>query len=254
MTVLLFGVLTASLLGSLHCVGMCGPFVALTVGPTVGGRAISNPWPALAAYHIGRLVTYTVFGLLAGLIGASLNLGGSLIHIQRAATVLAAATLVLFGVIILLRALGLRSVGGSTPRWLIALAQRGHKAAWTLTPLNRAVMIGLLTTLLPCGWLYAFVVTAAGTGHAINGALVMAVFWIGTLPAMIGLGAGLHRFAGPLGNKAPIVVAVLLLGIGLFTLARRSSLVGLELPAAAQSQTSPSVPDHHVTPPCCHGD
>ncbi|MBY0396942.1 MAG: sulfite exporter TauE/SafE family protein, partial [Thermoleophilia bacterium] len=198
MTPLLLAVLSASLLGSLHCVSMCGPFVVIAVAPTVNGAPPARQWGLQAAYHLGRLATYAAFGLAAGLLGASLDLGGSLIHVQRAATALAAATLVFFGVVTLLRAVGLRSGARVAPQWMTRLAQRGHRAAWALTPFKRALVIGLLTTLLPCGWLYAFVVTAAGTGHALAGALVMAVFWLGTLPMMVGVGAGFRRIAGPL--------------------------------------------------------
>jgi sulfite exporter TauE/SafE len=193
------------------------------------------------------------FGFIAGVIGASVDLGGSLIHIQRGATVLAAATLVLLGVITLMRTFGLRNGARVTTGWMTKLAQRGHRAAWALTPFKRALVIGLLTTLLPCGWLYAFVVTAAGTGHAVLGTLVMTVFWAGTLPVMVGLGAGFRRIAGPLGAKAPVLAALLLVGVGVFTLAHRASLVGLNLPVAAQPQAAATVPSPHDTPPCCHG-
>jgi sulfite exporter TauE/SafE len=254
-TALLLAVLSASLLGSLHCVAMCGPFVAISVGPSVEGRALERPWKLQAAYHLGRFATYLTFGFAAGIIGASIDLGGSLIHIQRGATVLAAATLVLFGVVTLLRTLGLRNGARVSPGWMTRLAQRGHRAAWALTPLKRAMVIGLLTTLLPCGWLYAFVVTAAGTGHALMGVLVMAVFWVGTLPVMVGFGAGFRRIAGPLGAKAPVLTALLLVGVGVFTLAHRASLVGLSLPVAAQAQSAEAsaVPNPHDTLPCCHG-
>jgi sulfite exporter TauE/SafE len=81
--------------------------------------------------------------------------------------------------------------------------------------------MGTLTGLLPCGWLWAFVITAGGTGHPLSGAAVMAAFWIGTVPAMVGLLA----FAGPViaGIRArmPVVTAMVLIALGLGTLAFR---------------------------------
>lgn len=255
MTALFFAVLSASLLGSLHCAGMCGAFVVLAVTQTDGGKA-TRPWRLQAAYHTGRLVTYLAFGLAAGAIGASINFGGSLVHIQRTATILAAITLVFFGTLTLLRVLGVRKGAHGSPAWMARLAQRGHRAAWALDPLPRALAIGLLTTLLPCGWLYAFVVTAAGTAHALTGAAVMGVFWLGTLPILAAVGAGARRIAGPLGAHMPVLAASLLIAVGLFTLLHRASLIGLPLPAAsistADSQT-PAVPNPDSPMPCCHG-
>lgn len=65
-------------------------------------------------------------------------------------------------------------------------------------PVVRAAATGLFTTLLPCGWLYAFVVTAAGTGSGtpLHGAALMAVFWLGTLPMMLTVGVDCHGSPG----------------------------------------------------------
>lgn len=253
MTALFLAVLTASLLGSLHCAGMCGAFVVLAVSRQEGEATVSRPWKLQAAYHLGRLATYVSFGLIAGAVGATVNLGGSLVNIQRAATILASLTLVVFGVVTLLRVLGVRAGSRGAPAWMARLAQRGHRAAWALSPTPRALAIGLLTTLLPCGWLYAFVVTAAGTAHAVTGAAVMAVFWAGTLPVMATLGAGARSLTGVLGRHAPVLTACLLIAVGLFTLAHRVSLIGLSLPAADLSAARASVPNPSDVPPCCRG-
>lgn len=253
MTALFIAVLSASLLGSLHCAGMCGAFVVLAVSGN--GTAASRPWTLQAAYHTGRLLTYITFGVVAGTIGATLDLGGSLVNIQRAATVLAAATLVLFGLLTLLRVLGVRRGAHAAPAWMARLAQRGHRAAWLLDPLPRAMAIGLLTTLLPCGWLYAFVVTAAGTAHPLTAAAVMAVFWLGTLPVMATIGAGARRLSGPLGAYAPVLTASLLIVVGVFTLIHRSSLIGLPLPSrspTAEASGQLEVPSAGSPLPCCN--
>ncbi|HZW06770.1 MAG TPA: sulfite exporter TauE/SafE family protein [Phycisphaerales bacterium] len=255
MIALFLAVLTASLLGSLHCAGMCGAFVVLAVSRTdAGDGQVTRPWKLQAAYHAGRLTTYLVLGLVAGAIGASLNIGGSLVSVQRAATMLAAATLVVFGVLTLLRVIGVRKGSLAAPAWMALMAQKGHRAAWALDPLPRAAAIGLLTTLLPCGWLYAFVVTAAGTGHALTGTAVMAAFWLGTLPVMAAVGIGARRIAGPLGAYAPVLMASLLIAVGLVTLAHRATLIGLPLPTAslASARAEPSVPSPHAPLPCCN--
>ena len=85
------------------------------------------------------------------------------------------------------------------------------------SPVQRGLTLGLLTPLLPCGWLYAFVMTAAATGSAPRGAFVMAVFWAGTVPAMAALGLGVQRALGPFRTKLPAVTAAAMMVIGLLT-------------------------------------
>src|SRR5690606_18807129 len=62
--------------------------------------------------------------------------------------------------------------------------------------LGRAALLGVSTGLLPCGWLYAFALSAAATGSARDGALVMAAFWLGSVPALVGVGAIVARLSG----------------------------------------------------------
>jgi hypothetical protein len=107
-------------------------------------------------------------------------------------------------------------------------------------PAARAGILGLASALLPCGWLYAFVVTAGGTGNALSGAIVMAVFWAGTLPVMLAFGEAVSRLAGPLRRHVPAACALVLVILGLWTVASRSQLGPF---AAAADQASPP----------CHG-
>ena len=95
--------------------------------------------------------------------------------------------------------------GGAPPRRPAGFRRLFTRAIARLAdkpPIVRALAIGLLTTLLPCGWLYVFVATAAGTGSGPGGALVMAVFWAGTVPVLAGVGALAQRAAGPLPRPA----------------------------------------------------
>jgi sulfite exporter TauE/SafE len=109
----------------------------------------------------------------------------------------------------------------------------------------RAGALGLLTTLLPCGWLYAFVVTAAGTGHPARGALVMTAFWLGTLPVMIGVGLGAQRMFGPLRRRLPVVSAAALVVIGLLSIGGK---LGVRH-AADHGAPGASAEHHHPAPP-----
>ena len=119
-------------------------------------------------------------------------------------------------------------------RWL-RLIQAGHRTAMNRPPVLRALLIGLLTTLLPCGWLYAFAMTAAGVGHPLGGAGVMAVFWVGTLPMLIAVGAGVRALLGPIGARLPALTAIVLVAAGLYTLASRTLLDPVAMAYAMQS-------------------
>lgn len=258
MIALVSAVLVASVLGSLHCAGMCGAFLAIALADT----GSTSAWRLQAAYHGGRLITYTVLGAVAGLIGATINLAGATAGLNRAAAGLAAATLIVFGTITLLRLWGAHVPRVPLPAWLRHAATAGHRAAMHLTPGRRAMAIGLMTTLLPCGWLYAFVLVAAGTGHPLFGAVSMAVFWVGTLPVMISLGVGLRTITGAAGRWMPAVTAIALIGMGVWSLAGRMSLldrVAAVAPSLAAIDSSDSadarVRDAVAAPrPCCGGD
>ncbi len=223
MTALLLAVFLASLLGSLHCAGMCGPFVAFATLRIKGTspRPQSGGFTLQFAYHTGRLLAYAVLGALAGVLGATLNLGGSLVGIGRLAGFTAGILLVLVGTTRILSLLGVRFPnvpGSSLLRRAIA---RGQATASRYTPLHRAWAIGLLTAVLPCGWLYAFVAVAAGTGNAFWGLATMIVFWSGTVPILAGIGAGLGQFLLRAGRSFQVAIAVVVIGLGLNSIVGR---------------------------------
>ena len=84
MWVLIIAVVTASLLGSFHCIGMCGP---LAIWASGSGDQVERRTLAFATtlYHFGRLCTYMVAGLIAGAIGGAIDLGGEVLGYQVAA-------------------------------------------------------------------------------------------------------------------------------------------------------------------------
>lgn len=256
MTPLLLAVLSASLLGSMHCAGMCGPFCGIAVS---GRRSRAEAVGLHAAYHGGRLVTYMFVGAAAGTAGALLDLASTLAGLQPIALALAGGVMVLFGLAELARYqdwnLGLAEFGHWRPpaSWT-RLVQRGQRFAARRSAFPRALSIGLLTTLLPCGWLYAFVVTAAGSGGAGQGVLVMAVFWLGTLPVMLSLGIGVRKLAGVFGERLPVVTAMALISVGILTLSGRTAISAAELAerVVAEANGDPTAaPDPNQLPPCC---
>jgi len=231
---------------------MCGGFVCFYAGAarsSVGGGGISH-----VAYNGGRLLSYLLLGLLAGMIGVGLDRAGALAGVARAAAVVAGALMIAWGSWTLLALRGVRlprlegwGVGrGALGRWLAALRGR--------SPVVRAGATGLLTTLLPCGWLYTFVVAAAGTGRVIDAVATMAIFWLGTLPVMIGLGVGAQRIAGALRARLPLLTATTVIVLGVLALTGRLQLDARVLAEqATRSDAAPwesGAPGHsHATRP-----
>ncbi|MBL8763320.1 MAG: sulfite exporter TauE/SafE family protein [Phycisphaerae bacterium] len=223
---LLTAILIASILGSTHCAGMCGAFVAFAVGAG-GGEDGPAPVSRLGlgvAYNAGRLVTYMTLGAVAGGVGAALDLGASMVGIQRAAACVAGASMAGFGLVAVLRHAGARVPRLPAPRALVRFVSAAHGRAMGLSPFARAAGVGLLTTLLPCGWLYAFVVSSAGTANPVLGAAAMSVFWLGTLPMMAAVGLGVHAVAGPFRRHMPLATSLLLVAVGLATVLGRMTL------------------------------
>lgn len=224
MTALLLAVLAASLLGSLHCVGMCGGLVAVVAaarGPCAPPRGRLGDQ---LTYHAGRGLSYALVGALMGALGAGVDRLGAVGGLQRVAATAAGAGMLLWGAGALLSWRGLLPALPSLPGGR-ALARA---FAWSarLGPRGRALLTGALTPLLPCGWLWLFAATAAGTGSALGGLAVMVAFWAGTVPALFGLGLGLGLGAGALSLRRhlPWIRGATLVVVGLLTLSGRATL------------------------------
>ena len=182
-TIDLLGFLTLGLLGGFgHCVGMCSPFVLFVsrrYAPVGGGRAAvvaAQLW-----YTTGRIVTYAVLGAAAGALGGVVELAGGLVGFQRAASVVAGSVLVVWALVALSDLVPRRGTGGTLfTRVAGVLKGRvpGHPFA-----------TGLFLGLLPCGLLYSALIAAAARGGPTEGAAALALFGIGTAPALLGVSA-----------------------------------------------------------------
>lgn len=253
MTGLVAAVFVASLLGSLHCVGMCGPLLILGLG---GTRTEANRWTAQAAYHGGRLVVYTLLGMVAGAVGAVADLGGARVGLGRVGGIVAGLSLIVIGAITLARALGVRIAPPRFQSPLTGTLDRVRRALVGLPGAARPFGFGLVSAFLPCGWLWAFVAAAAGAGSAAGGALAMIVFWTGTVPALAIAVAGLRRLASPLDRRAPALAALALVVIGLFVVATRiggaaSADVARAVPTSLDAAEAEVRALTGTTPPCC---
>jgi len=256
MTALLGTVFFASLAGSLHCAGMCGPLVVFYAGSD------SSPgWMRLAShavYNGGRLIGYAAIGAAAGAVGGAVNVAGSMAGLQRLAMPVAGAVMILWGLAALLRLRGIRLLGGpATGGTGSAAVRHAFSVVSKKPPMVRAAAIGGLSAVLPCGWLWAFVITAAGTAGPLPGALVMAVFWLGTVPILVAVGLGAQTALMPLRRHAPALTAVLLVVLGVMAIVRRPETSSLILPKITEGAvvTSEQVQQLDADEmPCCDGE
>jgi sulfite exporter TauE/SafE len=229
-------VFLSGLLGSAHCLGMCGPF-ALAIG--AGASSWRGNLLRQATYTTGRVFTYGFLGACAGYAGASLS--GASPTWFRIPAVLA----ILAGLFLVYQ--GLRTAGVLPAlNWNRLLGRPATKgpcltAGFLATFLrSRRVggvfLAGLLTGFLPCGLVYAFLALAASTASDITGAAAMAAFGLGTAPMMIitGWGGSLLRLGWR--NRLLQVAAWCVVVAGTISIARGVGYLPLD------SETPPGCP------------
>lgn len=207
-------VLIASLLGSVHCAAMCGAFTCV-----YATRTMTRSFASHAAYHAGRLTSYAALGAGAGALGGQMNDLALMAGIGRGAAVAGGTILAAWAIA---RLPGTRAASASsTPDWMARVIGALLRRTPARSPVSRAAALGLLTTLIPCGWLYAFTATAATAANPLMGAIVMAVFWIGTVPALLAVAVGARRLAGASSQRLVTASTVAVLVIGLLAVSGR---------------------------------
>lgn len=197
-------VLAASLLGSGHCALMCGGLVM---------TAARSPAQQIS-YHLGRLFGYIALGAVSGWLG-----GNAILHLPRGfseGVALAVGVSFVF--------LGIAGWKGG---WHFAIpgfaalnnhviqSFRGLTNASQSGRSGYAALIGLLSIFLPCGWLYGFVLAALSIADPLKGALMMIIFWSGTLPALILSPLILRKVFSVTGTFAPKLASILLIASGI---------------------------------------
>jgi hypothetical protein len=168
--------LTIGLIGSFHCIGMCGPIVVAL--PLKKHTFISKISGAIL-YNSGRVITYSALGIVFGLLGRGIHLAG----FQQWVSIL----LGIFMIISVLFPFFFREkitisnlFSGFAARLILRL-----KKLFTDRSYFSLLMIGLLNGLLPCGLVYVAIAGAINSGNLVSGALFMMLFGIGTIPLLL---------------------------------------------------------------------
>lgn len=176
---------TALMIGFGHCIGMCGGIVvAYSTSKIDTSSSIPKQTISHLAYNFGRVTTYTIFGVIFGLLGKAFTFSMTTKGILFIVT----------GLLMILT--GLAIAGGikflNTSTWSLS-KQSWFKTLFLQLLQNKSIssfyFLGLLNGLIPCGPVYAFAIVAASTANPLYGAIVMFVFGLGTIPGLLFLGS-----------------------------------------------------------------
>lgn len=178
-------IFVGGLLGSAHCLGMCGP---LAISLSAGSTSKSNLLHRQLVFSVGRVFTYAFCGALAGMGGAWISAESRGFVLSQAwLALLAGAVLVLVGLV----------TAGVMPRPATRLLSGlpCGAAGWLKTFLSApgwsgALVAGVFTGFIPCGLVYAFLLKAGSSGSVWQGWLTMVAFGLGTIPLMVLVGYG----------------------------------------------------------------
>lgn len=194
-TISILSIMTIAFLGSFgHCVGMCGGIV-MAYSSTKIGNEWSKTKQTLAhvSYSFGRVLTYTMLGVLFGFLGGVIAFSNTTngLLLLLAGTFMVLAGLSLIGKIKFLTVIE-HSVSKSS--WY----QKSFRSLLHSGTLFSFFLLGMLNGLLPCGFVYFFAITAASTADPFWGGVVMFIFGISTIPALFSLGffVGLFKQSG----------------------------------------------------------
>jgi uncharacterized protein len=191
----------AGLVGSPHCIGMCGSFAILC-----GGRAADTVF-----WHLGRMTTYALLGTLAGAFGALLP-GPSWV-----AAVVSLALMLWFAA----------ALAGLVPEPRVAipgLARLGAAMSGNPNPGMRYAF-GIVIGFLPCGLVYATLGIAVAAGTPLAGAVAMAAFGLGTAPLLSAVALGLRRVVAR-DLRVRRLLAAAVLAASLWSVAMRQGMLG----------------------------
>jgi sulfite exporter TauE/SafE len=226
------------LAGAGHCLGMCGGIAAaLSLGQGAG--------PAMTfAYHGGRLLSYTALGGLLGLLAGSINIAAWTIGLRYFAGLL----LVAMGLAIADWWRGISFLERAGAR----LWQPVQRLSSRLLPLRsprQAVLLGLCWGLMPCGLIYSALAWTATSQSAVDGALLMLLFGLGTLPAMLATSFGASGVQSLLRRRGlKMLIGITLIAAGAWSLYHTASHSGHMLrmaPGVTQDSNPPMTPMQH---------
>lgn len=232
--------LVIGIVGSLHCMGMCGP---IAVSLPLKENSWSTRVLSAVLYNLGRTLTYAALGLLLGFLGLGIHFWG----VQQWVSI-GLGTLMILGVAFPVLFHGSRlteridAVSGGFRRYFGRFfGLRTYRSTWT---------IGLLSGLLPCGLVYIALAGALVSTTPWNGALYMALFGLGTAPALFLLSLAGNMAGLAIRRRMRPVIPFLVLLIGVLFVLRG---MNLGIPYISPRMAPPvQQTETFQKPECCH--
>ncbi len=172
---LFFIAFTIGMVGSFHCVGMCGP---LALSLPLSNNSFTAKVGGALIYNTGRIVTYSFFGFVFGLIGQTASLFG----FQQWLSIITGILILLF--VIIPKKFKMQSSSSTFITGLFTKLRSKLAALFTKKNQSALFIIGLLNGLLPCGLVYMAIAGAIAAGDLGKSIFFMASFGLGTLPVM----------------------------------------------------------------------
>lgn len=223
------------LITSVHCIAMCGGINLSQCLPHSegadsqiagqGNRSRLSTFVPAFLYNLGRVISYTVVGLVLGAAGMLLGGGGSGTGLPTLAQgilkLIAGVFMVIMGINMLGIFPGFRKLQPRMPKFLT------HKVNTEKSRSKSPLIVGLLNGLMPCGPLQSMQIVALASGNPFAGALSMLLFSLGTVPLMLGLGSIVSALGQRFTKKVMSVGAVLVVVLGFAMLSQGGSLSGL---------------------------
>jgi len=172
---MLLSALILGLLGSFHCIGMCGPIAFML---PVDRKNSVKQVIQISIYHFGRLLTYSLIGLAFGLVGKGLYIFG----LQQQLSI-AIGIIMIIAVLIPYKTFNKYNFSKPLYRFISKIKTALGKELKKKTP-DTFLTIGFLNGFLPCGLVYMAILGAIASGSALEGSLYMFIFGLGTIPLM----------------------------------------------------------------------
>ncbi len=223
---MLYSALLFGLLGSFHCIGMCGPIAFML---PVSRNNPSKKFLQIFLYHLGRIMAYSLIGLAFGIVGKSLNLFGLQQYLSIAAGILMIS-------VILIPTNTFQKYNFSKPLYgMVGKIKSSLGSALKKKTPDTFLTIGFLNGLLPCGLVYMAVFGAIAGGSVLSGSLYMMLFGLGTIPLMTTAVYFSGMLNGIVRKRVQRLIPVFVVLVGLLFIIRG---MGLDIPYLSPAQSA----------------
>lgn len=219
---LIYMAFVTGLLGTGHCIGMCGGLVS-ALSLSEAGR--QGGWFFHLLYNLGRISTYTFIGAVVGWLGSALAYTDRFKMVTRSLLIGSDVFVILVGLGTagLFAWLNVSKLDFPGPMKAMTLAVAGLRR---LPPAIAALPLGLLFGFIPCGYLYAVAITAAQSASVATGALMLFAFGLGTAPSLLLFGGAAHWLSGRARTWMLRIAGMVVAGMGVINLIKHMRMMG----------------------------